>query len=332
MEDNLSKTREDLEKIKEENFVLRNKVSEKETLVIFLRKEMDKVQNSSNKVNVKELVVSEPTKANVDLINELNFTRELIGKVSKLLNVEKIKNEKLEVKVNSLLNQINMAKSKEGDDERVNTTEIYLKKESESLFEIKQKKMSSSFIHENKHPTLNDDKEDIMETISFSDEELNTLGYIEGEEVESPVIKFPDKVNYSSNSGIQHKPLHGKSLSLVPKLDLKIIQSKYQSTANKSSQPKMNKATEQDETKQALEKVKLELKIAQKTIQNLKSRVEKYKKAYKDVKVELKNANENTKNANNKIELLEIQIKKFINAPSTDVDTASNKRIHSTVI
>ena len=64
-----------------------------------LRRESDK-SNISDHNHIREVYISDPTKLNVELNNELNYSREIMAKVSKLLNIEKLKNDKIEKKFN----------------------------------------------------------------------------------------------------------------------------------------------------------------------------------------------------------------------------------------
>src|SRR4051812_8365656 len=109
VEDNSIRLREELDKTSDQVFMLKNKLQEKDTNMIIIKKELERVSQSSQMK--KEIYITDPTKANVDLNNELNYTRDLIGKVSKLLNAEKLKNNKNENKLKELFDELNDYKS-----------------------------------------------------------------------------------------------------------------------------------------------------------------------------------------------------------------------------
>jgi len=85
----------EFEKLYEEIFILQQKLYEKESALVNVKRENEK---NSQQDNLKEIFIADPTRINVELNNELNYTRDIMTKVSKMLNHEKSKNEKLEKK------------------------------------------------------------------------------------------------------------------------------------------------------------------------------------------------------------------------------------------
>jgi len=81
--------------LNEEIFTLQQKLYERESALVNLKRETEK---NTNQESAKELFIADPTRINVELNNELNYTRDVMAKVSKMLNAEKSKNEKLERK------------------------------------------------------------------------------------------------------------------------------------------------------------------------------------------------------------------------------------------
>ncbi len=80
----------ELDKFKDQNFILSNKLNEKEANLKILKIENERLSfdvKSNNKI-----FVLYPNKGNIELNNELNATREIISKISKSLNNEKVKN------------------------------------------------------------------------------------------------------------------------------------------------------------------------------------------------------------------------------------------------
>lgn len=89
----------EFEKLHEEIFSLQQKLYEKESALVNMKREIEKNPNSDS---IKEIFIADPTKINVELNNELNYARDIMAKVSKMLNAEKTKNEKLEKKYKQL--------------------------------------------------------------------------------------------------------------------------------------------------------------------------------------------------------------------------------------
>jgi len=92
--------RSDIDKLNEEIFILQQKIYEKESALVNIKRESEK---NSTQETLKEIFIADPTKINVELNNELNNTRDIMAKVSKMLNAEKLKNEKLERKYKQIL-------------------------------------------------------------------------------------------------------------------------------------------------------------------------------------------------------------------------------------
>jgi len=56
--------------------------------------------------NIKEIFIAEPTRINLELNNELNSLRDIMSKLTKMLNAEKSRNEKLEKKNKEILEEL----------------------------------------------------------------------------------------------------------------------------------------------------------------------------------------------------------------------------------
>ena len=74
------------------------KLDEKENIIYLLKKDIERLNSNKEKV-YKEVFIVEPSKISMILNNELNFTRDILAKISKIVNVEKNKKEKLEEKL-----------------------------------------------------------------------------------------------------------------------------------------------------------------------------------------------------------------------------------------
>jgi chromosome segregation ATPase len=268
--------------------------------------------------------VVEATKTNLDINNELNVSRDLIAKVSKMLNYEKNKNAKLEAKIKNL----------------------------EELINGVGNKFNQSKHNENKKSTQQGNDNvvivDAKTENSLSDSSINSDELSEGS------IKFPDKVNYNSvgnklcldiisengdgqtpTKTIQSNftPTHGKSKSVVPKLNLKPIQSKFnlENKIEKTNSKSQLNSVEQSLNK-TIEKLNGEIKQKDEKITQLKQRLSKYKSFLESAKEkisvltkDLNEIKEQNEFFNNNIEIKENNDEDFKKIyPSTE--DVSNKR------
>lgn len=218
LEDQSQKIKEELEKTKENLFILQNRFNEKETVLFNLKRENLNASNNSSilgKKEIKETTYTDPTKANVDLNNELNYTREILAKVSKILNSNKTKSEKLEEE-NKML-----------------------KEEIENF-----KKNGIKIENPQNEKNIDNLSNEIEENITSDEED----GILSDHQLDSSSIKFPDKVKMDSsvNSSILNKK------SLIPKLDLTKVNNKYASESIKKPPVPITKASESEKIKSEL--------------------------------------------------------------------------------
>ncbi len=89
----------EIEMLNDEIFILQQKLYEKESVFVNIKRENEKIVRQEN---YKEIYISDPTMINVELNNEVNYSRDIMTKVSKMLNLEKSKNEKFEKKIRKL--------------------------------------------------------------------------------------------------------------------------------------------------------------------------------------------------------------------------------------
>lgn len=73
-------------------------MNERDFMINHLKNELEKYYNNDTNT-IKELFLGEPDRINIELYNELNYSRDLIARMSKLLNNEKIKSTNLEIKL-----------------------------------------------------------------------------------------------------------------------------------------------------------------------------------------------------------------------------------------
>ena len=95
----------DFDKLNEEIFLLQQKLYEKESVLVSMKKENGKL--IQGELKIKEIYIADPTRLNNELNNELNYARDIMAKVSKMLNAEKRKNENLEKINKEKNNEIN---------------------------------------------------------------------------------------------------------------------------------------------------------------------------------------------------------------------------------
>ena len=100
LEDRIIQDKENLEKASEDIFILQNKINEKDIVIEQLKRELEKIFNYHESSIQREILITEPNKINIDLNNELNYTRDILAKISKMLQTEKVKNDQLELQVN----------------------------------------------------------------------------------------------------------------------------------------------------------------------------------------------------------------------------------------
>lgn len=86
--------KQEVEILKNDVFILNNKLMESTSIIATFKKE----SNKGNRI----IYSLDPTKVSVDLNNELSYNRELASKLSKLVNVEKAKVFKMEESINNL--------------------------------------------------------------------------------------------------------------------------------------------------------------------------------------------------------------------------------------
>ncbi len=241
-----------------------------------------------------------------------------------MLNYEKNKNAKLEAKIKNL----------------------------EELINGVGNKLNQSKHNENKKTTQQGNDNlvivDAKTENTLSDSSINSYELSEGS------INFPDKVNYNSlgnklcldiisengDSQTQTKtiqsnftPTHGKSNSIVPKLNLKPIQSKFnlENKIEKTNSKSQINSVEQSLNK-TIEILNVEIKQKDQKITQLKQRLSKYKSLLESAKEkisvltkDLNEMKEQNQFFNNNIEIKENNDEDFKKIyPSTE--DVSNKR------
>jgi hypothetical protein len=260
LEDRIVLDKEALDRMGENQLILENKLQEREYIISHLKVELEKYYQN-DMTSAKEIFLAEPDRTNLELYNELNYSREIVAKVTRMLNAEKSRSKILDQKITEL-------------DEKISNIK-------------KGKKISKNM-----------DKISILDYISSSeednDEEEEDESYLQ---IESPVVKFPEKNKIPKlgqfNHNLQNKSFSG-TLS-VPKLDLSNVKAKYHHPKNiEIAEVNNNKETNRS-ANEYIEKLKFQLKVCKSTIKVMKKKIEKFKRIFevqKNTIVSLKNKNE----------------------------------------
>jgi len=281
-----------LDKTNEQIFILENKLIEKESIIAYYKSELKKYQEC-NSSSTKEIFLSEPDRTNLELYNELNYSRDLIAKLSKILNQEKLKVSKLESNKKELEEKI-----------------INLKKGRKI-----SKNMNNISILD--YISSDEDKEENLSN-------LNDSCYLA---LESPIVKFEEKIkmkkkiyqSYSTNNDTNNITSVSKNVIPVPipKLDLSIVKAKYHNAKNMEIAAVNNHKITNRSSNEYIDKLKFELKVCKNTVKIVRKKLDKYKRILEVHK-------QTIEKLRNKNEFLELQLKK--STGSTNDDVSLNKK------
>jgi hypothetical protein len=150
----------EIEKFKEDIFLNQQKLLEKENMFLNVLRENEKLIKGNLKV--REIFITEPTRLNNELNNEVNDARDIMSKISKLMNAEKRKNEKLE-KINcEKTAEINLLNKKLLENMEFNTeATIKIKGNSEKkILKIPENDSEKKIKNENNDEKDNNDNEE----------------------------------------------------------------------------------------------------------------------------------------------------------------------------
>lgn len=107
-EDRMNSDREIIEKLNEKIFIYENKLVEKKDSMNIMKGLINRQIINEMSQKFRYVYVVDPTKSNIDLNNELNYTRDILAKISKLINSEKIKNDTMENQIKNLEQELNL--------------------------------------------------------------------------------------------------------------------------------------------------------------------------------------------------------------------------------
>ena len=234
LDEALMKNQEFLDYQNTEKFLMENKIKEKDNLIFQLKKEINKYYKEDFN-STKELIICDPDKVNIEMNNELCETRELIGKYSRIIHDEKRKSEFQEKQIEKLNNKILVLKKKKKIKEKMENIQLF----------------------------------DYILTSSESEE--NSIKSDNASSLESPIIKFPEKIKQPKYLATDMSD-YGQN---VPKLDFTKLLTKYQPLKQIEVVEGIKKSNRSNE--EYLEKLKFQLKI-------YKNYIIKYKKKNKELK------------------------------------------------
>ena len=107
-EDRMNSDREIIEKLNEKIFIYENKLVEKKDSMNIMKGLINRQIINEMSQKFRYVYVVDPTKSNIDLNNELNYTRDILAKISKLINSEKIKSDTMENQIKNLQQELNL--------------------------------------------------------------------------------------------------------------------------------------------------------------------------------------------------------------------------------
>lgn len=263
LDEALMKNQEYVDNQNTERFLLENKLKEKDNLIFQLKKEINKYYKEDFN-STKELIICDPDKVNIEMNNELCETRELIGKYSRIIHDEKRKSDFQEKQIEKLNNKILVLKKKKKIKEKMENIQMF----------------------------------DYILTSSESEE--NSIKSDNASSLESPIIKFPEKIKQPKYLATDMSD-YGQN---VPKLDFTKLLSKYQPLKQIEVVEGIKKSNRSNE--EYLEKLKFQLKIYKNSIikykkknRELKKLVLMIKQHYINLKNSINNSN-STKDTNKK--------------------------------
>lgn len=123
IEDTPTQIREEINQINQDNNKMKAELLQKDNLIKKLKNDLEKARkNALFKTARAEVLVTEPTKNNVEINHELLNTKTILSRVSQMHAQEKKKASKLDKEVKSLQDEVNNLKKNTSKLESVNST------------------------------------------------------------------------------------------------------------------------------------------------------------------------------------------------------------------
>ena len=189
LDEYIAKNKEKLDNQSTEIFTLSNQLKEKESLILQLKKELNKYYREDYN-STKELIICEPDHVNIEMNNELCETRELITKYSHLLQENKKKFLLQEKQIERLKAKLKNSKKKKKIKETMENIQMF------------------DYILTSSEGSGNSNNRKSETTIS---------------NLESPIIKFPEKIKQPKYLTTDENDYSQN----IPKLDFTKVLSKY---------------------------------------------------------------------------------------------------------
>ena len=241
-----------------EIFKLNNKIKEKENIIKHLNKELTNIIKD-NEIT-KEIIIIEPNVNNLEINNELVETREILNKYTELLQREKQKNKIQEQKISILKKRIINLKKKKKIKEKMENIELF-----DYILTITSNSSSNSESNSERNSNLN---------LSL----------------ESPVIKFPEKIK-------QKKYLKTEiSNNKFPKLDFSKLKNNL--PLKQITIIDNIKETSRKNSEEYIEKLIFQLKFYKNSCKHLKKKNKELKKIVLMLKTNYFNLKNNVYNTN----------------------------------
>lgn len=98
MENKVASNQEYVDKMRDLNFILENRMVENNIMINNLKAELEKYYLADLSLT-KEIYIADPDRINLELYNELNCTRDIMSKISKQTNFNKDKTLKYELEI-----------------------------------------------------------------------------------------------------------------------------------------------------------------------------------------------------------------------------------------
>ena len=174
IEDTPTEIREEIKIITQSNNKMKNELIQKDNMIKKLKADLDKARkNALFKTARTEVLVTEPTKTNVEINHELLNTKAILAKVSNMHEVEKKKAAKLDKEVKNLQKEVMNLRNSTAMDNNINNND----KKSNAILSKKIEKM-------NKNNNIEDNK-DLNNLSSDENEDDNSEENEDSEESSS---------------------------------------------------------------------------------------------------------------------------------------------------
>jgi predicted RNase H-like nuclease (RuvC/YqgF family) len=99
LDNKLSVDHDAIDQLQNEISLLSNKIIDKDYNINALKKDIDKLVSFQDKDVKGELFITEPSKTNLDVNNEIFYTTDVIGKMTNILNEERQLYSSLEIQI-----------------------------------------------------------------------------------------------------------------------------------------------------------------------------------------------------------------------------------------